>query len=264
MGLVDNIKRDVKRSGGNKGKFTFFREGEKHRVRFLQDMDEGFEIVFHDSFAAGINLPCQEQFGRECEYCDDDDLRTRSLYAWSVWNYEAKEVQILQFAVNNCSPVPALVAMYENYGTLTDRDYVISVQGKGTSKTFSVIPMDKQKFRNTKAKPFSKKKYLELVDAAWPDENADDDEKPVRKHGKPRRKQEVVDDDDWEDEDEEESVEVDYDSMDAKELFKLCKERGIDVQPRKSQKFYVNALEEYDSAQEDWGDDDDDDDWEDE
>ena len=264
MGLVDNIKRDVKRSGGNKGKFMYFREGEKQRVRFLQDMDEGFEVTFHDSYAAGINVPCQETFGRECEYCDDDDLRTRSMYAWSVWNYEAKEVQLLQFAVNNCSPVPALVAMYENYGTLTDRDYVISVQGKGTSKTFSVIPMDKQKFRNMKAKPFSHKKYLELVDAAWPDENADDDDmpRPLKKSGKAKRRQEV--DDDWDDEEENEEEDVpDYDDMSAKELYQLCKERGIDVAPKKSQKFYVNALEEYDAAQNDW-DDDDDDDWEDE
>ena len=69
---------------------------------------------------------------------------------WSVYNYEAKEVQLFMFPVNNFTPVPALVALYENYGTLMDRDYVISVSGRGVNKSFTVIPMDKVKFRNTK------------------------------------------------------------------------------------------------------------------
>ena len=157
MGLLENIKRDAKKSGGNKAKFIYFREGEKQRIRFLQDMDEGMEITFHDSFEAGINVPCQELFGRDCPYCEDESLRTRSQYLWSVWNYETNQVQLFMFPMNNCSPLPALVAMYENYGTLMDRDYVVSVAGKQQNKTFSVVPMDKVKFRNTKAKPFSKK-----------------------------------------------------------------------------------------------------------
>ena len=52
--------------------------------------------------------------------------------------------------------------------------------------------------------------------------------------------------------------------MSAKELYNLCKERGIDAKPKKPVKFYVNLLEEYDSAHEDWEDEDDDDEWEDE
>ena len=52
--------------------------------------------------------------------------------------------------------------------------------------------------------------------------------------------------------------------MSPKELFKLCKERKIkDAVPKKPKKFYINLLEEYDSAQDDWGDEDDDDEWED-
>ena len=49
MGLVDKIKADAKKSGSNKGKFIYFREGTKLRVRFLQDMDDGMEVTFHDS-----------------------------------------------------------------------------------------------------------------------------------------------------------------------------------------------------------------------
>lgn len=322
MGLVDKIKQDVKKSGQNKGKFIYFREGQKIRVRFLTDMDDGMEVTFHDSFEAGINVPCQELFGKNCPYCDDDSLRTRSQYVWSVWNYETKEVQLFMFPVNNCSPIPALMAMYENYGTITDRDYVISVTGKQQNKTFSVVPMDKVKFRNEKAKAYSEKSILKMLDKAFPcdeiEDDEDDDEAPKKRQRKKSNKSELEDDwndeklpdtetleglsaqklynlckerdiecktkkkpeyyidlleqwredneeeDDYDDQDwcDEEEEEVDYSEMDAKELYNLCKDRGIKVAPKKPAKYYINQLEEYDAAHEDW-DEEDEDEWED-
>lgn len=278
MGLVDKIKADVKKSGQNKSKFIYFREGIKQRIRFLTDMDDGMEVTFHDSFAESINVPCQEHFGRSCPYCDDENLRTRSQYIWSVWNYETKEVQLFMFPVNNCSPIPALMAMYENYGTLTDRDYVISVSGKQQNKTFSVVPMDKVKFRNEKAKPYSKKSILKMLDKAFPcDDNDEEDEDETPKKRAPKstsdkksRKNEPEEDEDdddydadedWEDNEDEDTP--DYSEMSAKELYQLCKEREIKVAPKKPAKYYINQLEEYDKAHEDW-EDEDDEDWEDE
>lgn len=283
MGLVDKIKQDVKKSGQNKGKFMYFREGQKVRVRFLTDMDDGMEVTFHDSFEAGVNVPCQELFGRNCPYCDDDSLRTRSQYIWSVWDYEAKEVKLFMFPVNNCSPIPALMAMYENYGTICDRDYVISVSGKQQNKTFSVVPMDKVRFRNEKAKAYSDKSILKMLDKAWPcdassDDDDDEDETPKKRpakssgKAKPKAKPEPEDDDeddydegeDWDEAEDEEDEAIDYSEMTAKELYDLCKERKIKVAPKKPAKYYINQLEEYDAAHEDWGDEDEDDEWEDE
>lgn len=275
MGLVDKIKQDVKKSGQNKGKFIYFREGQKQRIRFLTDMDNGMEVLFHDSFERGINVPCQEKLGRNCPYCEDENLRTRSQYIWSVYNYETKEVQLFMFAVNNCSPIPALMAMYENYGTLTDRDYVISVTGKQQNKTFSVVPMDKVKFRNEKAKPFSEKAILKMLDKAFPCDEADEDDdyedevpkkrapKSTGKKSNKRIEPEDEDDDDYDDNwDDDADDFVDYSEMSAKELYKLCNERGIKVQPKKPAKYYINQLEEYDAAHEDWEEDEDE--WEDE
>ena len=279
MGLVDKIKADVKKSGQNKGKFIYFREGTKQRVRFLTDMDDGIEVTFHDSFEQGINVPCQELFGKSCPYCDDDSLRTRSQYIWSVWNYETKEVQLFMFPVNNCSPIPALMAMYENYGTICDRDYVISVSGKQQNKTFSVVPMDKVKFRNEKAKAYAEKAVLKMLDKAWPCEATEDDDededdtskkRPVKsaptgkkkpaKKPEPEEDEDDYDDESWGEEDEDEVV--DYSEMSAQELYKLCKEREIKVAPKEPAKYYINQLEEYDAAQEDWGEEDEDE-WED-
>lgn len=282
MSLVDKIKNDIKKSGSNKSKIFFVRDGEKVRIRFLRDVEEGKEIIFHDSYSLGINVPCQETFGRTCKYCDEEGLRTRAQYVWPIWNYDKNEVQLFMFAVNNCSPVPALLALYENYGTIMDRDYVISVNGKGTSKTYSVIPMDKAKFRVEKAKPFSLEKTLQILDKAFPsDETEDDDEdyeeKPKRKKSinKKSKKERVDDDnddyaaldedelpeslkknndyeDDWDEDDEEES----YREMSPKELYSLCKHRGIECKPRKNKIYYINLLEEDDEIESEWGDDD--------
>ena len=292
MGLLDNIRHDAERSGQNKAKFLYVRDGAKARIRFLQDMEEGFEVTFHDSYEAGINVPCREFFGKDCPYCEEEGLRTRTHYAWSVWDYESKEVKIFMYPMNNCTPIAAIASMYENYGTLTDRDYVIQRNGKQQNTNYSIIPMDKNKFRNEKAKPFSKSAFQKILDKAFPDEHADkfdnsskDDAKDYSEmsakelyqlcedrgiEAEPKMKQkyyidllekadEEGDSVPW---DEEES-ESKYKGKSAKELYKLCQERDIEAEPKKNEKYYINLLEENDKAHDDW-DEDDADDWDEE
>lgn len=260
MGLLDSIKRDAKKAVSNKGKFIYFKEGQKQRVRFLQDMDDGIEVVFHDSFERSVNVPCQEIYGKSCPYCDDEGLRTRSQYAWSVYNYETKEVQIFMFPMNNCSPLPAIVAMYDNYGTLTDRDYVISVSGKNQNKSFSVVPMDKVKFRNEKAKPYSRSSFLKMLSKAYPCDDLEEDEEEEYKPKKKAKKKPV--EEDTYDDDAYDTEEPDYEDLTPKELYKLCRDKGIEVETRKPSKYYIKLLEEYNNAHDEW--DDEDDEWEEE
>ena len=268
-GLLAKIKQDAQNAGSSRSKFFYVKDGEKRRIRFLEDMDDGREVTFHDNFEANINVPCQEIFGRECPYCDEEGLRTRTMYAWSVWDYEAKEVKVFMYAMNNCSPIGSIAAAYETYGTLTDRDYVISCNGKQKDKTMAAMPMDKEKFRNDKAKPFSEKAFLEILDKAYPDELSknNEDEKPKKKSSTKSKK---VEEDDEVDTDLPFTTPKDdeYSDMSAKELFKLCKERGIEAEPKKPSAFYAELLREDDKAKDDWEDDeeaddeDDDDDWE--
>ena len=175
-GLIGKMKDDVKKSGANKGKILYVRDGSKVRVRFLQELDDGLEVVMHDSFEKGINVICQEQLGKHCDYCEMDGLRTRSNYVWSVWDYDSNEVKLMMYPVNNCSPIPALLALNETYGTITDRDYVISVHGKQQNKQFSVVPLDKVKFRNEKAKPMTEKAIWNVLSKAFPIDDASDED----------------------------------------------------------------------------------------
>ena len=253
MSILSRIKEESKKAGQSKGKFIFFREGEKRRIRFLTDLEEGLEIIFHDSYQDGINVPCQEIYGKSCSYCEQEGLRTRSLFAWSVYDYEAKEVKILMQAVNSFTAVPMLAALYETYGTLLDRDMIITRTGSGQNTAYTVVAADKNKFRNERAKALSKKSILKYLDQAYPDENKNDDDEYDDEYDDEEYDKAVAD---WEkDEDD------DYSEMSAKELYKLCKERGLDALPRKSEGYYIKQLEEYDKAVADW-EKDEDDDWE--
>lgn len=81
------------------------------------------------------------------------------------------------------------------------------------------------------------------------EEDAAEEKKPVKKaagkDAKKAKEEESVDDD-----------EVDYSEMDAKELFTLCKERGIKVPTKKPAKYYIGLLEKADAEdaddEEDW------------
>lgn len=249
MSILDQLKADVKKAGSNKSKFIYFREGEKRRIRFLNDMEDAIVITMHNNFEKGINAPCRKHFGKPCPLCDDEDMRTRDNYVWSVWDYDSNEVKLFMFAVNRCSPIPALMAMYENFGTLCDRDYIVNVQGRQLEKTYSVINMDKQKFRNAKAKPYTEKQVLKMLDQAFPYTAPESDD--------------VDDSDDWDDDDKPKGK---YDDMKPKALYDLCIERNLEAEKKKPAQYYINLLEEADKADDDWGDDDDydEDEWEDE
>lgn len=260
--LIDDIKNQVKKTGSNKGKIVYFKPGVKVRLRFLQEMDEGMKVHFHDSFADNVNVPCQELYGRECKYCDDESLRHRDLYAWVVWDYDANEEKILLGAANNFSPIPALVGMFETYGSITDRDYIITKNGQQTNITFSVVPMDKVVFKNKKAKPFSEEKMLSILDKAFPDDNAEDDDEeeetpkkkkaPAKKQPAKKSKPVEEDEDDWEDDEDEDGK---YDDMTPKELYLECIEREIKVKPKQDASYYIEKLVEYDEENEDEDDD---------
>lgn len=94
--------------------------------------------------------------------------------------------------------------------------------------------------------------------------------KPTAKVGDSSRQKPASDTDDTDDADEfdgdDEVVADDYSSMKAMDLFKLCKERGIEAEPKHRTKYYINLLEKADSeaksdSDANANDDDDDDDW---
>lgn len=260
---IKSLKEEISKSGTNRGKFLFLREGGKARVRFLTEFSDGVTVPFHDNYKLSVNVPCQELFGRQCPHCDDEDLRTRNQYAWAVFDYESNEVKILMHAINNCTPVGALAAFFEAYGTITDRDYELKKIGSGTNTTYSVVPLNPTKFRNKNAKPMSEQAILKAIDKAYPCEGVEDDEdeeeeKPrkTNKQKKAGKKNQVMPEPEETEEEWPDEEQPDYSSMKARELYDLCIERGIDCETRMSKQYYIDLLEDADQeeTEEEWPD----------
>ena len=289
MGLVDKIKAAAAKSGGNKKKIFYVADGQKKMIRFLEELDQeegtGHDIKFHSNFTAGIKAPCQETFGRTCPLCNEDEIRDAFWYCFSVWDFDAKEVKLLAYPANSTTPITQLMAMNENYGTIMDRNYVLSCTGKAKDRTFAVIPQDKSAFKNTKAAPLSKSAIYKIIDKAFPLDDsvealANEDDEYSSLNAKelfelckdkdievlPRQTKEYYierlndskEDDSWGDDSEDE-----YAGKSPKELFKLCKDKGLDVEQRKPEKYYITKLKELETKTDEWADEEDtsDDDW---
>ena len=200
MGLISQIKSDISRSGQSKEKILYVRSDEKVRVRFLNEIDDGYSFTFHQIWDDGINCLCPKELDddNDCQYCDDSDnekLRTYKMYAWSVYNFDTKRVEIALFKANRCSPVQQLVEFAESYGTMLDRDYVLAKKGKGIDLSYTVIPQDKQKFRNEKALPFTREAMVKILKVAFPygedqsdSDDEDEEEKKEKKESKKSKK----------------------------------------------------------------------------
>lgn len=89
-----------------------------------------------------------------------------------------------------------------------------------------------------------------------------DDKKAKAKARREARKAKAkVETEEEEDADEADEDETDYSSMNAVELYKLCKKRKLDVEPKKKADYYIDALKAADSDVEEEAEDED---WEDE
>lgn len=256
MGIVNDIKNEAKNVGGNRSKILYVRSGEKKRVRFLTDMDDGMKVEFHKDWETRLEVPCQKYYGKKCKYCEMEDIKTVANYIWSVYDYDTEEVLLARYAFNNFTPVPQLLSIYENFGTLTDRDIVLIVSGKQLDKTFTCIHEDKSKFRNAKARPLSESAILKILAKAFPiPDDEEEDEKPAKGNKKK---------DDYMNAPEDDEDGTSYEDMTPLELYKECVKRNIECGKKKPQKYYIRLLEEDDKASDDWGDDDDngDDEWE--
>lgn len=203
MGLIDSMKERIKNSGSSRKEVFYVGADSKKRIRFLQELDDGFEFKFHSHWNRGVNALCAEVYGQDCPYCADTDEEMKEVtqYAWNVWDYDANAVRILLYKATGISPVPQLIEFAEEYGTICDRDYTIKKTGKGMSGNVTVIPAEVSKFRNSKAKPFSYKQIVKLLQAAFPinSEDASDapdddeeDEKPVKKQKKNKKKEKTI------------------------------------------------------------------------
>jgi hypothetical protein len=224
--LIEMMKESISRAGSSKRATFYLKKDGKCRVRFLNDMDDGIAVLFHDKFGE-FNHPCLKYYGKKCPNCDNKEARSAENYIWTIYNYETKQRELFMYKANKASPIPMLIAMQEAYGTITDRDYIIQRLGEGTDTTYQVVPNDKAPFKVTgeNATPYTKSEVLKKIYEAFPCDDAEDDDDEDSDDEAP-----------WDDEDD------GYEDMKPIDLYKICKEKGISAEPKKSKDYYINLL----------------------
>lgn len=222
MGLIANIKKEVKERGNSVKEIIFFQTDKKRRIRFLQELDDGLSYKFHSSFTQGVNEICAEQFGDDCIYCDskDDSIKDEIRYIWSVYDYDSNSVKIMMFKVSRATPVESFIELADNYGTIIDRDYTLKKNGTGTDSSYSVVPSDRSPFRNKKAKAFSQSQVEDILRKAYSSNDLDDDdEQPEKKKSKSKKNKKA--------EKTEPTLRENLEELDLDDLKDICEELGI-------------------------------------
>lgn len=166
MGILDKIKKEIKRSSSSFNLEFYLKDGDKAKIRFLTDFEDAIGIKWHDKYKDKIDTPCLEYYGKECKFCagEVDDVRTRENFIWPIWNYEQEIVQFFRFAANSYTPIPQLMTMYESYGTITNRDFQISRSGTSFDISYQVVPMDKSEFKKDVDVPSKKEIFKQIAD----------------------------------------------------------------------------------------------------
>lgn len=189
--FLDQIKTAVKNSGSSKKDILYFGADTSKRIRFLQELDDGHSYTFHSDFETKIYEPCQDQEDHEdCKLCQQG-IGTKEVFVWSVYDYDTSSVKLLAIKATGISPVPALIEFFEEYGTIMDRDYKIKKVGKGMGGSYTVTPLDKEKFGVKKAKPYSEKEIWEMFKKAYSSKEVDDEDDDVEEdedEAKPTKK----------------------------------------------------------------------------
>lgn len=174
--LISEMKAKIAASGSSKKELLYFGKDSVHRIRFLQELDTGSMFQFHNDWNANILELCKDPDEHEnCELCKQG-IKIYENFAWSVWDYDANAVRIILFKASGVSPIPSFIEMFEEFGTIMDRDYKVKKVGQGQGSSFVVTPLDKERFNNKKAKAYTEAQVKEILEKAYAKAEVDDDD----------------------------------------------------------------------------------------
>lgn len=175
MAFLDRLRQGIAKAAQKQGEIFFTKPGERRRIRFLTEFNDGVVVMFHDSYQRRLQVPClYETFGEvlgeriPCRYCEEGET-PRDQYLWSIYDYDAKQRRIMKYKVTRATPIFQLMGLFETYKTLLNRDIEITQQGEGTQKSFLVIPADPTPFRERGVRPHTRKELLQTVCVATAD-----------------------------------------------------------------------------------------------
>lgn len=198
--IRDGINNPTSGGGGMPAKQSFIPSGKSKRFRFFTEWDEDqiIEITMHGKFQVIFPQPCLKYYGKKCPFCKlpKDKMRTYSSFVFTVWEYQdaeegtegRKRILLTESRPNQIAE--GLMEVFDENGTITDRDLIITRKGERNTTRYKVkaVKGGSSKFeaedkegKAVKAKPYDKDKVFailseRLVESAKAKESDDEDE----------------------------------------------------------------------------------------
>lgn len=163
--LVETIRKALT-EGGNGGGIPagilFIPSDGLKRLRLLSEFDQGIAIIMHDRFKVMFPQPCLKYYGEDCPF-HGSDFKTKTWYAWTVYDYENGEKKIGLWKTTLNSPVEQLMDLYDSNGTIMDRDVEMRKVGTGPKTRVKVKALPPAPFEGKLSKPIPEEKVMEIV-----------------------------------------------------------------------------------------------------
>ncbi len=170
--ILDKVKKALAESSAGSGmpqEVLFIPEKQKIQVRFLSDFEDAVILLFHEKFDEktkyALRQPCWRQYGKDCPF-HVPGYKDSDRYIWTVFVYEQKVKRMLLVKPTKNSVMNNLVQIYEQFGSLTDRDIIISRNGTGLNTTYTALALDKAPYEGELKKPWTAEKILEYLSVA--------------------------------------------------------------------------------------------------
>ena len=149
---LEQMKEAIAGAGeGGNSSFLFFKsDGEKHVVRFTQDLEDTVGLVMYEPKVFGNKLSrfaCPSNFGGKALADLSDYKKPFTMYFFAIYDYDPEdkskekgEMKILPVKATSKSLLSQIVAYSEDDedGGLDKRDYVIKRNGSGKETTYSI------------------------------------------------------------------------------------------------------------------------------
>ena|SRR5260221_285448 len=161
MGLMDDIVAEKNSSGNNAALSACFyvKDGEKKRVRFLMDGNDGLKVSVHIKWNDAekkyvYKSICAKHFGKPCDLCqlhDDGEADGDYIafhYAWYVWSWDDADIKIFCYKRSRATPLDQLTDQYGARQNIIDRDYIFTyrVNPKTKEGSWGIVSEDKEPF----------------------------------------------------------------------------------------------------------------------
>lgn len=135
--VLDTLQKQQSRTTNFNGQkrsrwFNIKVPGQTATIQFLQEIEEGLMLPRHDRWEDKLPaITCLEFYEKDCPQCRDG-MKVVDHFFWNVYNFDNKQVEILDSKLYEGSIFSQLIATHQNMGSITKYAFTVQRQANKT------------------------------------------------------------------------------------------------------------------------------------